>query len=267
MGNELVKKGLVLSIILLFVGASVIPTISSETEKKSNNMEVLYQNEPPTITITEPDDKWARGHQSIEGTAHDPDGSIELVQVAIAPVGIDPPDEDYENATGTTSWSYQWNTFNYTEYFINWTIWARAIDNEGEEGGDHKTVEVDNTPPLLTFIKPIHKTLTFFNKIRIYLGIFGIHKTYVIGPIFGVTVQVDAIDPHHGRYGINDSSMIFHWGDSHGTLTFSSFSACWEYKWDVFRIGKYFISAEGCDRAGNKGFPTPKSFEVFYFNI
>jgi len=141
-----------------------------------------------------------------------------------------------------------------------------AIDNEGEEGGDHKTVEVDNSPPILTFIKPRYNTFTFFDRIRFYLGSFNIDKTVIIGPIGGITVQVVAFDPHHDD-GINDSSMIFRWGDDYGTMPFSHISACFEYDWDVFRIGKYAISAEGCDWAGNKGFGTPKSFEVFYFNI
>ncbi|RLF26559.1 MAG: hypothetical protein DRN01_04485, partial [Thermoplasmata archaeon] len=58
----------------------------------------------PTVTIQSPKDgDKVEGLVHINGTALDPDGTVTLVQVSI-------DGGDWQNATGTNTWSYTWNT-------------------------------------------------------------------------------------------------------------------------------------------------------------
>ncbi|RLF57846.1 MAG: hypothetical protein DRN25_05940, partial [Thermoplasmata archaeon] len=83
----------------------------------------LGANWRPTVEIIYPSDgEKVNGTVEIQGTADDPNGDISLVQIQI-------DDGPWQNATGTTSWTFEWNT---TGLIGKHTIRARSIDNEGE---------------------------------------------------------------------------------------------------------------------------------------
>ncbi len=113
-------------------------------------------NEKPTITITEPaNNSTVSGTVTINGTASDPNGdeTIERVEIRINHGG-------WAGVTGTTSWSYQWDTTEVEEG--NHTIYARAFD--GEEYSDVKVwnLIVDNVPentrPTISITSPANNT-------------------------------------------------------------------------------------------------------------
>ena len=258
---KIYKKYLVIGLMILFVGAGMLPTISSDTATKINDMKVLYYSDSPVVTITVPEGKWARGYQWVNGTASDPEGYVVLVQVAIIEEGEILEEDDWVNASDTTNWYYLWDTFGYVEYYVLWNISARAIDNDGEWGyATSITVEVDNTPPVIVFFKPRNRTLTILNKVRLFTG----GKTIVIGPIGGVDVQVYATDPHHGEEYIKDQTIIFHWDGNVYTLIWSA-TGLWECKWNVWRHGWFTIYVECQDKAGNLA--ETDHFDAYYFNL
>lgn len=98
----------------------------------------LGANWRPTVEITYPSDgEKVNGTVEIRGTANDPDGDISLVQIQI-------DDGPWQNATGTTSWTFEWNT---AGLIGKHTIRARSIDNEGEISAID-SVEVTTKIPL-----------------------------------------------------------------------------------------------------------------------
>ena len=63
------------------------------------------ENQPPDITILAPSDgDTVSGTITIHGTASDPEGSLQLVQIRIV------TGSSWITVNGTTSWSYSWNT-------------------------------------------------------------------------------------------------------------------------------------------------------------
>jgi len=262
MKNKLIIKELVLGIIMLFVGTGVVPTSSTDTATKTNDINALYYSDPPVVTITIPGGGWTRGFQWVNGTANDPDGTVVLVQVAITEEGLVVEEDDWVNASGTTNWSYLWDTFGYGEFFILWNISVRAKDNDGNWGyATSKTVEVDNTPPIIIILMPMEHTITINGHNWGY--IYNKNITIAIGPFKGVPVKVYATDPHHGQECIVDSSVIFHWADFVFTLLWGSGS--WDFAWNVPRYGRFRIYAECEDKAGNHA--ETNHYDVLYFNI
>jgi len=93
-------------------------------------------NQPPTVKITSPNNgKTVVGVITILGTASDEDGSIANVEIRI-------DNGDWEDATGTNSWSYDWDTetVNDGEH----TIKARSWDGKDYSSITTITVTVDN---------------------------------------------------------------------------------------------------------------------------
>jgi len=96
------------------------------------------QNQPPTVAITSPSDgATLSGAITIHGTASDADGTVQSVQVKI-------DSGAWIEATGTTSWSYSWNTT--TVANGSHTIYARAYDGTDYSSIDSVTVNVNNIP-------------------------------------------------------------------------------------------------------------------------
>jgi hypothetical protein len=76
-------------------------------------------NREPICVIKEPkDNDTVKGIYIITGAAHDPDGEVIRVEVNVSGKWV--------NATGTSSWSYQWNTTKVLDG--KYTIYARAFD-------------------------------------------------------------------------------------------------------------------------------------------
>ena len=101
-------------------------------------VEIIYPEEGQTVT----------GTITIRGTADDYEGIVEYVEVKI-------DDENWGNASGTTNWTYQWNTTQYSDG--NHIIYARSYDGENYSKDDMVNVIVnngDNIPPYLKIETP-----------------------------------------------------------------------------------------------------------------
>jgi len=117
-------------------GASVWPTeffsgkvdemciysdVLSDSEVKQN-YEKYSKNERPTVTILSPDTSSVVINTiSISGVASDTDGTIQSVQIRI-------DSGSWMTATGTSSWSYSWDTT--TSSDGSHTVYARSYDGE-----------------------------------------------------------------------------------------------------------------------------------------
>jgi len=96
-------------------------------------------NEKPTVAITSPSDgATLSGTANIQGTASDTDGTVQLVQIKI-------DSGAWIEATGTTSWSYSWDTTAVANG--SHTIYARSYDGTDYSSIDSVTVTINNIPP------------------------------------------------------------------------------------------------------------------------
>jgi len=96
-------------------------------------------NSLPTVSITSPSDgATVNGTVSITGTASDSDGTVQSVEVRI-------DSGTWQTATGTTSWSYSWDSTGVSDG--THTIYARSYDGTDYSTEDSVAVTVDNTAP------------------------------------------------------------------------------------------------------------------------
>jgi hypothetical protein len=95
------------------------------------------------------------GNITIRGKTTDSNGIVELVEVKIN-------NEEWHTATGTSDWSYEWDTTTVNDgiHAIN----ARCRDDEGTISPIvMQKVMVDNTPPEVNIVKPKEGHLYIFN--------------------------------------------------------------------------------------------------------
>jgi hypothetical protein len=114
-------------------------------------------NPPPTVTITNPPKyrifaKQQTSTVTITGTASDPAKSITKVQVKI-------DNGNWNNATGTTSWSYNWVITGVTDGAH--TIYVKSIDNIGQESTVVSVVTYINE---MIFQRPFYKINSFVDR-------------------------------------------------------------------------------------------------------
>jgi len=103
----------------------------------TDTADVPSSNAPPTCSITSPTEgATVNGTVSITGTASDSDGTVQSVQVKIG-------SDAWVAATGTTSWSFTWDTTEYSDG--SYTILARSYDGTDYSTNASITVTVDNT--------------------------------------------------------------------------------------------------------------------------
>lgn len=96
-------------------------------------------NELPTCTVDTPTpDIPLSGFHSIDGTASDLDGLVEKVEIRI-------DERPWIEVTGTTSWTYDWDTTTVEDG--NHTIYVRSFDGTDYSSEVSVTVVVDNAPP------------------------------------------------------------------------------------------------------------------------
>jgi hypothetical protein len=107
-------------------------------------------NIPPTVEINDPEEgETVTGTITITGNAEDPDGTVEYVEVKI-------DEEAWETATGTTTWTKEWDTTEYSNG--SHIIYARSYD--GEDYSNIFTVNVtvyngvENIPPRVEITYP-----------------------------------------------------------------------------------------------------------------
>lgn len=90
---------------------------------------------PPEIGIDRPAEMaQVTGNVTVEGTASDPDGDLDHVEVRL------PPDDAWRTADGTTGWSTAWNATGLEPG--TYTLRARAVDSEGLTAATNVTVEL-----------------------------------------------------------------------------------------------------------------------------
>lgn len=96
-------------------------------------------NNPPAVNISSPaENALVSGTVAISGTASDPDGNSQLQNVQIK---VD--SNNWVNATGTTSWSYNLDTTTYTDNVH--TISARAFDGSAYSPIVSRNISINNT--------------------------------------------------------------------------------------------------------------------------
>lgn len=119
-------KKLIVSLFIFFI--IIIPLFSGCLEETDS------VNHAPIVTIIYPTNaETVSSIVKITGTAQDEDGShsIEYVEVKINT-------SDWEKATGTTQWSYDWDTYRSRDGVV--TLYIRAWD--GEAYSEIQTIEV-----------------------------------------------------------------------------------------------------------------------------
>lgn len=99
----------------------------------------LVVGDPPTVDITSPSDgETVSGEVTVTGTADAPSSTLEHVEVRI-------DDGDWQTATGTTDWAFDWDTVAVTDG--THTIRARAYDGILYSDVASVQVTVDNPRP------------------------------------------------------------------------------------------------------------------------
>lgn len=173
-------------------------------------------NNPPIVTISHPDDNdIVSGTVSVSGTASDPDGNLEKVEVSIDNKG-------WITAAGTTSWAYSWDTTK--ENDGKHVIHVRAMDDANEYSSTKSiSVTVDNSknsPPTLIITSPTEDTVSEEVEIR------------------GTATDPDG----DGTLTLVEVKVNGDWIQAYGTID-------WIYDWDTTDLddGYYIISARAFD--------------------
>jgi len=175
----------------------------------------IPSNQPPIVGLTFPTrGTTASGTISIAGTANDTDGNVQLVQVKIDS-GL------WINATGTTSWSYSWDTT--TVANGSHTIYARSYDGTNYSNISSVTVTVNNIPPNQPPTVAITSPL---------------NGSTVSGTVTIAGTASDDVSVEKVEIKIDDDS----WQEATGTTS-------WTYSWDTTSMatGNYDIYARSYD--------------------
>lgn len=97
------------------------------------------ENQPPVCQISDPEEgAIVVGTLTIEGTASDPDGIVQDVEIRV-------DDGPWSRPMGTTLWNFDWDTTNVTNG--EHTIYARSYDGSSYSTVVNVTVFVNNTTP------------------------------------------------------------------------------------------------------------------------
>ncbi|MCP8323150.1 MAG: Ig-like domain-containing protein [Candidatus Methylarchaceae archaeon HK02M2] len=114
----------------------------------SYSLEVSLEDvNPPTLSINSPTSGSYVGIMTnITGESNDPASGVQKVEVKI-------DDGSWQLATGTTSWSYLWNTTGFVPDSYH-TITVRVTDNNNNTRMKSVEVTVDNVAPKISIISP-----------------------------------------------------------------------------------------------------------------
>lgn len=118
------------------------------SEVATRNVTVDNQDQGPTVTIETPKDgAMVNGTRTVAGTASDPDGKIDQVEVRI-------DDGSWTTAEGTDTWSFSWDTTETSDG--EHTVQARAHAGDATSQPANVTVRVENQqePPHVTIEAP-----------------------------------------------------------------------------------------------------------------
>jgi len=172
-------------------------------------------NQPPTVEITYPDEgDTVSGVITINGTANDPDGDVEFVEVKI-------DNDSWESASGTTNWSYEWDTTIVPDG--QHAIYARSYDGEDYSNITMVNVIVDNE----------------INQKPIVEIIYPVEGDNISGEI---TINGTADDPDGSVEFVEVKIDNESWEISSGTTN-------WSYEWDTITVinGEHTINARSFD--------------------
>lgn len=195
-------------------------------ESDPDNVAVYIDNVPPAVSILAPaESAVVRQTVEVSGTAGDPNGLGN--PVALVELSFD-NGQSWIAATGTESWSYQWDTTLFNDG--NLSIQARATDTAGLVSEiDTQTVLIDNTPPV-----PVIATPADGITLGGIINLGGSADDGLIGS--GVALVELSFDN-----GVT-------WVPATGTTS-------WSISWDTTQIpdGDYPVQARATDVAGNVG--------------
>jgi hypothetical protein len=158
-------------------------------------------NIPPIVEITYPTEgQEVSGIITITGNADDEDGTVEYVEVKI-------DQENWEKATGTTSWTQEWDTTKYSDG--SHTIQARSYD--GEDYSTIYTINVyvyngiDNIPPYVEIVTPHYGCIYFTVGGTLYCYVPSIpFITLIIGKIYVIVNASDNVGVESVDFYVDD---------------------------------------------------------------
>ncbi len=216
----------------------------------------IVNNPLPEVALGGPTDGALLGSGSphlITGTAQAATGGLPLqkVQVAIFPSATPPATVSWQDAAGSTAWSYNWQF----PADGNYTIQARALDVAPNLSGAvtgnpsqvvSRSVTIDTTPPTSTITPLVTPYLTGQQ----------------------ITVSGTADDPAPGT-GVKQITIaiVNALGQSvTGTPFYNSGNKSWSYTSGALPDGSYTVQATVTDNAGNQQSP-PASVNVVIDNV
>ena len=136
------KVGKLLVALLVISALLPIAYAIDDTENFGISLPIDYtatSNQPPTVSITSPSEgATVNGTVSITGTASDSDGTVQSVEVKIG-------SDAWATASGTTSWTFTWDTTGYSDG--SYTILARSYDGTNYSTEAQVNVTINNTDP------------------------------------------------------------------------------------------------------------------------
>jgi hypothetical protein len=160
------------------------------------------ENIPPTVEITYPEEgQTVSDTITITGDADDPDGTVEYVEVKIDSGG------SWEVASGTTSWTKEWNTTEYNDG--SHTIYARSYDGENFSNEDIVNVtvynEIDTIPPTVEILTPHYGCIYFSVGGTLYVYVPAIpFITLIIGKIYVIANASDNVGVESVTFYVDD---------------------------------------------------------------
>ena len=214
----------------------------TEVDVTVNNEEPA--NHPPTIEITAPEDgSTVDGVVTIEGTADDEDGDeqVEMVEIRIDDGGWG--EAEIEEAEGTISWSFEWDT---TEVENGeHTIYARAFDGEDYSEVSELNLTVDN-----------EETVNHEPEIEIT----SVEKT----DDYTIEIRWTASDPDEDALEIDLYYDGDHDPDNGKGLIVKDLDNTESYDWDISDMedGDYYILSVARDPGGGEGSDYSKKITV-----
>jgi len=247
-----IKIGILVMMLLLTSTLSVVGNINN--------------NVPPTISIETPNDNdWIGGPLNhvlnISGIVNDTDGTVVSVKL-----WLNNDSCEWLNATiDGENWYYSWDSAEVYDK-DKYIIYAKAIDNNGEEGYDQVTISIDNTPPMVYFKQPEFGRVYIGGSYRPLLSVLTGDLTLVIGSI---PVLVEAIDldmdprnpPDHGEDVIDNVILCYDNTDISMIRDYNN--RCWAHTISGLSLSYHKIQARATDSLGNVGYSETINFFFF----
>lgn len=205
----------------------------------------LHVNLPPEVQTTAPGDgSTVTGLVTIEGTAVDPDGSVEEVEIRFN-------DGDWSPVTGTDSWSYEWDTL--LELNGPHLVEVRAFD--GLEHSEIASLQLIVDNPLFVDLQigedDIEADAPFV------LDVLGKEIRVTVhnkGNMVAAAFTLDLEYAHDGEVHSIGSRTV------EGLGAFSEHTVTFE--WDTLgKLGDFQVTA-AADRAGESGNVDPENSEA-----